>query len=115
VSYLEATPPTLNDAALTERVRGALRTALGEQAVLAGEPVMAAEDFGHYGRAGVPAVIFWLGAVPRERFAESRRPGGAPLPPLHSASFAPDPEASIRTGVIAMSAAVRELMGRKPN
>ena len=47
-----------------------------------------------------------------ERVAESEKTG-KPLPSLHSSQFAPDPEPTIKTGVMAMTVAVLELAGRK--
>jgi len=35
-----------------------------------------------------------------------------PLPSLHSSKFAPVPEPTIKTGIMAMSAAALELLGR---
>ena len=50
-----------------------------------------------------------LGAVALEKVAESRRTG-QPLPSLHSSLFAPLPEPTIRTGVLAMTAAALNLL-----
>jgi hippurate hydrolase len=56
--------------------------------------------------------MFTIGAVTPEAFklAEST---GKQLPSLHSPIFAPIPEPTIKTGIIAMTAAVLELM-KKP-
>jgi amidohydrolase len=109
----ESTPPTVNTPGLVDRVVPALVKALGEANVKPVEPVMGAEDFGLYGRDGVPTFMFRLGVIPPSRIeqakAEKKR-----LPSLHSPLFHPDPEPSVRTGVRAMTAAVLELLPPKP-
>ena len=73
---------------------------------------MGAEDFGLFGRVepGLPTCIFWLGTVDLARFAEHQRTG-QPLPALHSSQFLPVIEPTLQTGVVAMTAAVLELLG----
>ena len=44
--------------------------------------------------------------------AASMREGGKPLPSLHSDLFYPVPEPSIKTGVLTMSLAVLNLLGK---
>jgi hypothetical protein len=57
--------------------------------------------------------MFRLGTIDAQRMAEANRPGGTPLPGIHSARFWPTPERTIETGVKAMTATVLELMGSK--
>ena len=89
-----------------------LRQVLGAANVEQRPPVMGGEDFSRYGLAGVPIFMFWLGTIPADRLAEADKPGGKPLPSLHSDFFYPDPPPSIRTGVLAMSQAVLNLVGK---
>ena len=109
----EFTPATYNNPALTRRVAAALKQWLGEANVRQGKPVMGGEDFSEYGRTEekIPICLFWLGAVKPELIAESKKTGKS-LPSLHSSQFAPVPEPTIKTGILAMTAAVLEL-GRK--
>ncbi len=109
----EFTPALLNDPALTRKTVGLFKELLGPERVHERPPVMGGEDFGRYGRAGVPIFLYFLGTVAPERVAEARREGGAPLPSLHSDLFYPVPEPSIKTGVLTMTAAVLNLMGGK--
>ncbi len=109
----EGTPSTYNDPALVARTVPAFERALGKDRVQPGEPVMGGEDFALYGRAGVPAFIFWLGGADPEKLARSREPGGEPLPSLHSPLYYPPPEPTIKTGVVAASAAILNLLGRR--
>jgi amidohydrolase len=104
-------PATYNDPALTRRIAGTLERAFGKDRVEETPPVMAAEDFSEYGRAGVPSCIFWVGAVDPVKWAEAQKTG-APLPPLHSSHFAPDRQPTIMTAVEAEVTAALELLGK---
>lgn len=107
----DGTPATYNDPALTKRVAGSLSKAFGGTRVQETEPVMGGEDFSEYGRAGVPSVIFWVGAVAPEKYEAAKKSGTA-LPSLHSPLFAPDREATLKTGVSALTVAAFELLAR---
>lgn len=106
----EYTPATYNDPQFSERIAAAIREALGASDVAMTDPVMGGEDFGRYGREGIPSMIFWLGAVPPEQYAAAQK-GELSLPSLHSPYFAPLPEPTIKTGVRAMTAAAMEIVG----
>ena len=108
----EYTPALYNDPALTKRTVAVLRDVLGAERVAARPPVLGGEDFSRYGKTGIPIFLFWLGTVAPERVAEAAKEGGKPLPSLHSEFFAPVPEPAIETGVLAMSSAVLELLGK---
>lgn len=109
----EHTPSVYNDPELTERIRQVFANTLGAENVVQTPPNMVGEDFARYGRTEeeVPIFLFWLGAVDPERYAAAQR-GEATLPPLHSSRYAPLPEPSIKTGVVAMTVAVMELLGK---
>lgn len=109
----EATPATYNDPALVRRLRAAATGWLGPDRVGTGGPVMGSEDFSQYGRTveKVPLCFFRVGATAPERLAESLRTG-VPVPSLHSSRFAPVPEPTIKTGVMAMSAAALDLLAK---
>jgi hippurate hydrolase len=110
VKVTEGTPATYNDPKLVSRVVPALRRALGEQAVVEAPPVMGGEDFSEYGRAGVPAFLWWVGAVEPSRI-ETAKKEGTTLPSLHSPLFAPHPSA-LKTGAASLTAAALELLGK---
>ena len=76
------------------------------------DATMGGEDFSEFSLPdhSIPAVDFHVGAVAPEKIAESKKPGAAPLPSLHSSKFAPVPEPTIRAGIIAMTSAVLDLM-----
>ncbi len=112
MSISEGVPSTYNDPAVVTRCVPVFECVVGKDNVEDAEPVMGAEDFGFYGRAGVPALIYRLGSVDPARIAASKQPGGPPLPSLHSALYAPVPEPTIKTGVSTMSAAVLDLLAK---
>jgi hippurate hydrolase len=76
-------------------------------------PQVASEDFGLFGLEGhqIPTVMLQLGTIAPEKVAESKATG-VPLPSLHSAYFVPQPEPTIRTGILVMTAFVPELMSK---
>jgi hippurate hydrolase len=110
-SDTEYTISMYNDPALTARVVPAIRNAIGKDNVVERPPAMASEDFGYLGLENhqIPIMMFSLGAIDADRIRASES-GGAPLPSLHSGLFYPAPEPTLRTGVIATSAAVLELL-----
>jgi amidohydrolase len=107
----EFTPVTFNDPSLTNRIVATFVKTLGADNVIETSPVMGGEDFGRYGQVEpkIPSMIYWLGAVDRAKHALSKSTGAA-LPSLHSAYFAPEYAPTIRTGVMAMTAAGLELL-----
>jgi hippurate hydrolase len=110
IQLLESTVPTLNDAALADRMKKVAERALGAERVDKATPVMGSEDVGYFSLDGkIPFVFYWLGASDPQKLA-AWRAGGTPLPSNHSALFAPVYEPAIRTGVTAMSAMVFDLL-----
>lgn len=104
----ESGDATYNDPELTERLAAALKKALGDDNVVRIDPMMVSEDFGRFGLDRKIAVsMLGLGAADPARLAAGTMPG------LHSSSFAPLPEPTLRTGVKGMVAMVLELLGRK--
>jgi amidohydrolase len=112
VVLVESGESTYNDPALTRRVAAALTKAFGPGRVVEMPPIMAAEDFGEFGKAaGAPSLMLWVGGVERGKY-EAARKSGTPLPPLHSSLWAPDPEPTIKAGAGALTVAAIDLLGR---
>jgi hippurate hydrolase len=113
VSKNEFCPATYNNPELTKRLVSVWRRSLGNENVEIVDPTMGGEDFSEYSLPGhsIPAVDFHVGAVDPAKMAEYKQ-AGKELPSLHSSKFAPVPEPTIRTGILAMTAAVLELMKR---
>ncbi|RLU81538.1 amidohydrolase [Streptomyces griseocarneus] len=105
------------DPELTSTVRDAHVTAFGQERVTAFAPLTATEDFPLFAAVeGVRSAYWLLGIAGRRQWSET--PGTttaeklASLPPNHSPRFAPNPAASLPTGVGAMvTAALRVLAG----
>jgi hippurate hydrolase len=108
----EFTPALLNNPALTRKTVALFKEILGPENVHERPPVMGGEDFSRYGRAGVPIFLYFLGTLAPERVAASQREGARPLPSLHSDLFYPVPKPTIETGVLTMSNAVLNLVGK---
>jgi hippurate hydrolase len=105
----EFTPALANDAALTKKMAALFQDALGPDNVHKRPGSMGGEDFSRYARE-VPGFYFFVGSVDPERVAESKRPGGRPLAGGHTDGYAPVPEPTIKTGVLAMTTAVLRLL-----
>lgn len=108
----EGTPALFNDEKLAARMGPVLEKALGKEQVRATEATMGGEDFGRFGRAGVPILMFGLGALDGKRLERLKELKQAP-PSLHSPYFFPDDvETTLTTGVVATTSGVLELMGK---
>ena len=99
IVFSEGQEACWNDPALTRRLAARLARDLGAAQVAEGRPDMVAEDFGEFGKAlGVPSVMLRTGTVTAADF-KAAQASGAPLPSLHSSTFAPDRAGGIRTAV----------------
>jgi len=112
VSISEGTPALSNDDNLANRIADVFRNKLGKEHVIEAEPVMGGEDFSHFGRNGVPSLMFFLGVVDQSRLDRYKEMGITP-PSMHSNGFYPDIEVALQTGVVSMSNAVLELMQKQ--
>lgn len=110
----ESAPATYNDPALTGLAADYMKASLGAQNVKFVDPVMAAEDFSHFGRTTpkIPTMLFWLGAANPADVKKANK-DGVSLPSLHSPFFAPDAEATLETGVKATTATAIGLFNRQ--
>jgi amidohydrolase len=113
IKVFESQDATYNDPALAGRLGVALAQGLGKANVVEGKPEMVAEDFGELGKAaGVPSVLIRVGAVEPKKYAAATA-AGTPLPSLHSATFVPDRERTIRTDTSVLVLAALELLRAK--
>lgn len=100
------TPAGYHDPELSERMRAVFLRLLGADRVLRAESSMGGEDFSRFPKHfGVPGLQFRVGGA---------RPGHVPSIGLHSSKWAVDPEPTIRTGTLALSRAVLELLAPRP-
>lgn len=91
----EFVPANYNDPDLTELLIASAKETIGNDNVIATDPIMGAEDFALYGRTehDVPTAMFWLGTVTKEKIESGDLPG------LHSPFYYPESEPTIRTAV----------------
>jgi len=109
VTVAEGTPSLFNDPALAARLQPVFEGLVGKENIELSKLSMGGEDFSRYGKAGVPILMYWLGAVSQERLDGYEASGEQP-PSLHSPLFYPDVEATVVTGVSTMAAIVLELL-----
>jgi hippurate hydrolase len=112
VSDSEKVGVTYNDPALSERLAAIFARELGSDKVHRTKPLMAGDDFAHFGNVGgkaIPSVLFALGAADPQKLEESRRTG-TPVASNHSPRFAPIPGITLRTAMRTMTSAVMDLL-----
>ena len=109
IDIRKGTPALYNDPGLTNRLTSVLQQQLGEENIELSEMSMVGEDFSRYGKAGVPSLLYWLGAVNQQRLDDYAAKGDSP-PSLHSPTFYPDIEESLITGISTMASTVLELL-----
>lgn len=106
------TPSTFNHPETTGRVMKAIALEIGQEKVYERPPSMGGEDFSRFHRedTNIPTVIFWTGANDPAAMKAAREGKGDNPPANHSPFFAPIAEASLTTGVTAMTAGALELL-----
>ncbi len=112
IEISEGTPALYNDPELTQRVADSLKRLLGDEKVVAVDPIMGGEDFSRYGLAGVPICMFRLGAVSQKRLDEFAA-RNLPPPSLHSPVWYPDVAEALAVGVPAMATVAMDLLPPK--
>ena len=108
----EFTPALFNEPSLTRKTTALFKECLAPDKVHERPVIMGGEDFGRYGRAGVPIFLYFLGTMSPEQRGRVARRDGKPLPSMHSDLYYPEIEPSIHTGVLTMSMAVLNLVGK---
>jgi amidohydrolase len=109
VDHYEGADAVYNDPGLAERLRAPLEAALGKENVVTLPPITPSEDFSYFVEQGVPGFYFDLGGANPEKFAEAQK-SGTVLPSNHSPFFAPDVDPSLRVGIKAEVAVLRNLL-----
>ena len=107
----EWVPPTINDAALTNRLRSVWAGQLGEDIFYDAKRLdMGAEDFPFFTLdPAIPSTYFKVGGTPQADF-DAAAAGGPPVPSHHSPLFKIEPETSVTLGVEATVLALRDLL-----
>jgi metal-dependent amidase/aminoacylase/carboxypeptidase family protein len=109
VKITHAANATYNDPDLTKRLVTTLRGVLAAANVVEIEPTMVFEDFAEFNLAGIPSADFWVGAVDPQKFAAAQK-SGAPLPQLHTATWAPDYAPTLKTAIMVETTELLELL-----
>ena len=109
IEEYESTSAVYNDPILTRHLAATLETALGKSNVVVQSPVMIAEDYSVFVEQGVPSFYFTLGVADPEKLKQAKA-AGKELPSNHSPLFAPVAEPSLRTGITAEVAVLRDLL-----
>jgi len=111
VNEADGVPPTLNDRALTIRMRDVWADAFGEDVFFEEERLgMGAEDFPFFTTdPDIPSVYFAVGGTPQADF-DREAAGGEPVPSHHSPLFKVAPQESITLGVEATVLALMTLL-----
>jgi hippurate hydrolase len=107
----EWVPPTVNDTALTNRLRARWAGTLGDDIFYEAKRLgMGAEDFPFFTLdPAIPSTYFAVGGTPQADFDQAAA-GGAPVPTHHSPLFKVEPEVSVTLGVEATVLALRDLL-----
>jgi len=108
------TPAVINNSKLTDSATEYFKSAIGDENVILVGPEMVGEDFGRYGKTkeNIPILLTWLGSVDPQIIASCKKSGNTP-PPLHSPQYAPQPDKTIKTGILSMSYALINLFNKK--
>jgi len=106
-------PPTINDAAATERLTAAFDGAFGQGTVVDPGMFTGSEDVSWFAReSGAPLVYWFWGGVDPAAYAEASAAGTLErdIPTNHSPFFAPVLHPTIERGVDALVVAAREFL-----
>src|SRR5215471_16558761 len=114
IEHYESTDSVYNDPALAARLKGVLESALGKNNVVIVDPMTGSEDFSYFVEQGIPGFYFNLGGADPGKYAEAKA-SGTMLPSNHSSLFAPDVDPSLRTGITAEVAVLRNLLNATPD
>ncbi|MFI8003502.1 amidohydrolase [Streptomyces sp. NPDC086010] len=118
LTTLSRSPALRTDPVATEAIRSAHTALYAPERVTTWPASMAAEDFPHYGdagvtvhgEAGIPLAYWMLGTTGRRQWADSP----AHVPPNHSPRFAPDVRTALPVAITALTAAALNRLGDDP-
>jgi hippurate hydrolase len=110
IKVSEGTPALFNDEKLAARINALFVKEFGKENVEESEATMGGEDFSQYARAGVPVLMFRVGAVNEKRLTRMKELNS--LPSLHSPLFYPDAEETLVTALHSLVAATIDLLNK---
>jgi amidohydrolase len=109
IKMTPGTNATYNNPELTARIARVLGQALGESNVVEIPAKMVSEDFSEFNLAGIPSLMFYVGAMDPAK-AEAAQKSGTILPGLHSSLWAPDYQPTLKTAIKAETTALVNLL-----
>jgi amidohydrolase len=112
VEISEGLSSTVNDPKLAARLFHVLQPVLGSQNVVDDQKRTVSEDFSEFGRAGIPSVMMFVGAVKPDKIAEAQRTGET-LISLHSSKWAPDLDPAMHTAIVTEVSSALDLFSVK--
>ncbi|MET0290457.1 MAG: amidohydrolase [Pseudoxanthomonas sp.] len=111
INITRGTTAVFNDEALATRTAQAITAALpGGQVALRDQPGTASEDYAAFSAQVSSSVFFGIGIYDPAAFNGDHSRDPALTPFNHSPTFAPIPEPTLRTGTLAMTAAVLDVL-----
>jgi amidohydrolase len=110
VEHYEGANAVYNDPEVAKRVVMAVGARLGADNVVQTPPITASEDFSEFAHDGVPTFMLWVGATEPATYDAVKKSGGR-LPSLHSSTFAPDRERTLKTAITAETTMMLSLLG----
>ncbi len=113
VERYESTSAVYNDPVLARHLLPVLDSTLGKGNAKIQPPWSVSEDYSVYIEQGVPSFFFTLGVADPEKWAQAQA-GGERLPSNHSPFFAPVADPSLRAGIAAEVAVLRDLLRGTP-
>jgi hippurate hydrolase len=109
IERYESTSAVYNDPVLARHLAPVLEAVLGKGNVKVMPPWPVSEDYSVYIEQGVPSFFFRLGVADPEKWKQAEA-GGPQLPSNHSPFFAPVADPSLRAGIAAEVAVLRDLL-----
>ena len=113
IERYESTSAVYNDPVLARHLLPVLESALGMGNAKIQPPWPVSEDYSVYIEQGVPSFFFTLGVADPEKWTKAQA-GGERLPSNHSPFFAPVLDPSLRAGIAAEVAVLRDLLRGTP-
>jgi amidohydrolase len=102
-------PSNYNNPILAQHMTAVFKKLIGDENVLAADPILSGEDFSYYSlQKTIPTLFFNIGSADSVKYNESLKTG-IPLPSNHSNLMVPWPRLTIQTGIETMTGGALEL------
>jgi hippurate hydrolase len=102
-------PAIFNHPELTRRLIEGWRRLMEPHNVIDVGPMTTSEDFSFFGATNIPLCYFFIGTESWDRFSRAQS-GELTLPEIHTSRFVPQPEPTLKSGIMAMAGAALDLL-----